>query len=551
MQMLPTVQRRPSRPQQLWLCAVAIGLAGVLAPTAAASGLSWSTPSSIDTQPLFAVSCPSTSLCVATDLNGNVLTSTNPTGGATAWTLASADPGEPLGPPSDLRSVSCPYSTLCVAVDGRGNVVTSTDPTGGASAWTVTNVDSGNGLSSVSCPLLDISFPQYCVAVDFAGNVVYTTGNPTGGASAWATAHIDTPEAFFTSVSCADFSSMCAAVDGNGNVLTSTEPTGGAGAWSAPVGIAAFANEPREPLEGISCPTIHFCAATDGYDYIDYEGYSRGDVITSTNPTGGAKAWSEPTQLALGLFAISCRSSEFCAAADLSGNVFASTEPPGNIGAWSNEHVDASKGLVSDITGLSCPSTTLCVAVDAQGNVLTGTPATEENEPEPEPKEEHTAGGGGGGKTGGGGNPPPVTIPFPPVEPPDRGPAPLTPAQLAALLSKQLVPSGKASKIGALLKHGGLSLIVQGLGAGTLTVQWYVVPPGAKLAKQSKAKPVLVASGKLTLAGTGTGKLKLQPTAAGRRLLKHARRIKIVAKGVFVASGGAAVSATGATVLRH
>jgi hypothetical protein len=415
----------------------------------------------------------------------------------------------------------------------------------------VANVDPGNGLSSVSCPLLDISSPQYCVAVDFAGNVVYTTGNPTHGASAWATAHIDAPEAEFTGVSCADFGSMCAAVDSKGNVLTSTEPELGS-SWSAPVGIAAFANEPREPLQGISCPTIHFCAATDGYDYLDYEGYSRGDIITSTKPTGGAAAWSEPMQLAFGLFAISCRSSEFCAAADLGGDVFASTEPQGNIGAWSNEHVDATNGLMSDITGLSCPSTTLCVAVDAQGNVLTGTAAAEEKEPEPAPQEEQPiiGGGGGAGKTGGG-NPPPITTVLPPpIEPPDGGPAPLTPAQLAALLSKQLVPSGKASKIGTVLKHGGLTLAVQGLTAGTLTVQWYVLP-GAKLARQVKAKPVLVATGKLTLAAAGVGTLQLHLTAAGRRLLKHARRVKVVARGVFVASDGAVANATSGMVVRR
>jgi hypothetical protein len=38
-----------------------------------------------------AVSCPSVSLCVAGDQNGNVLTSTDPTGGANAWTIVPVD----------------------------------------------------------------------------------------------------------------------------------------------------------------------------------------------------------------------------------------------------------------------------------------------------------------------------------------------------------------------------------------------------------------------------------------------------------------------------
>ena len=38
-----------------------------------------------------AVSCPSVSLCVAGDENGNILTSTDPTGGASAWTKSQID----------------------------------------------------------------------------------------------------------------------------------------------------------------------------------------------------------------------------------------------------------------------------------------------------------------------------------------------------------------------------------------------------------------------------------------------------------------------------
>ena len=47
----------------------------------------------------------------------------------------------PFGNPDPLYGVSCPSSGLCVAVDRAGNVVTSTNPTGGAAAWTVTDVD--------------------------------------------------------------------------------------------------------------------------------------------------------------------------------------------------------------------------------------------------------------------------------------------------------------------------------------------------------------------------------------------------------------------------
>ena len=83
---------------------------------------------------LIGVSCPSPSLCVAVSggsnnaNGGKVLTSTNPASGN--WKVAD------LGPSLDLRGVSCGTPSLCVAVAREGRMFVSTDPTGGASAWT-------------------------------------------------------------------------------------------------------------------------------------------------------------------------------------------------------------------------------------------------------------------------------------------------------------------------------------------------------------------------------------------------------------------------------
>ena len=172
-------------------------------------------------QDLEGVSCPSSGLCVAVDRGGNVVTSTNPTGGATAWTVTHVDGS------NGLDSVSCPSSGLCVAVDDAGNVVTSTNPTGGASAWTVTHVDGSRDLNSVSCPSSSL-----CVTVDDAGDVVTST-NPTGGAGAWTVSHVD-GFPWLYGVSCPS-SGLCVAVDGNGNVVTSTDPAGGAAAWTVTI----------------------------------------------------------------------------------------------------------------------------------------------------------------------------------------------------------------------------------------------------------------------------------------------------------------------------
>jgi hypothetical protein len=82
-----------------------------------------------------------------------------------AWKVTAADGG------NSLNAVSCPSTTLCVAVDGLGNALTSFAPTGAASKWTLTPAIDGNGsLEGVSC-----RESGSCVAVDDAGYAVVGT----------------------------------------------------------------------------------------------------------------------------------------------------------------------------------------------------------------------------------------------------------------------------------------------------------------------------------------------------------------------------------------
>ncbi len=119
------------------------------------------------------VSCPSSSLCVAVNGAGEVVTTRHPAFGRSAWTSAAVDGS------NHLAGVSCPSPSLCVAADWAGNVVTSTDPAGGTGAWTVAHVDGANALSGISCPSVSL-----CVTVDEAGNAL-TSSNPAGVAGAW------------------------------------------------------------------------------------------------------------------------------------------------------------------------------------------------------------------------------------------------------------------------------------------------------------------------------------------------------------------------------
>jgi hypothetical protein len=129
--------------------------------------------------------------------------------------------------------------------------------------------------------------------------------------------------------------------------------------------------------------------------------------------------------------------------------------------------------------------------------------------------------------------------------------ATISSAELAASLAKQLLPSGKAATITALLKAGGLVLSFKALEPGTLLVQWYEVPAGGRTAALAKAKSVLVASGQVSFTAAGTGKVKIRLTAAGRKLLMHSKTVKVEAKERFAVAGLAPASVTRPLLLRR
>jgi DNA-binding beta-propeller fold protein YncE len=127
----------------------------------------------------------------------------------------------------------------------------------------------------------------------------------------------------------------------------------------------------------------------------------------------------------------------------------------------------------------------------------------------------------------------------------------ITSAQIAALLAGQLTPSGKATKIPALLKSGGLAVVFNVPEAGAVVIGWYQLPLGAKLTKHANPNPVLVAAGRRTFVAAGTATITIKLTAAGKRLLKHAKKLKLTAKGSFTPTGKAPITTTKAFVLKH
>jgi hypothetical protein len=201
------------------------------------------------------VSCPSTTLCVAaavdrhgaTPWEGRILTTTDPLAGEWQTTQLSGS--------LELTGISCSGPTLCVAVARGGKIVTSTNPTGGASAWQVIGAPSGAGdLEGIDC------ITGLCAAGNATGNIL-TSPDPTRTPWSEAKAGI---AALVTGVSCPT-ASACLGVDNNGSVFTSTDPTGGSAAWHAE-NLVPFEASPGEAqfvhnaLFGASCASTSLCA---------------------------------------------------------------------------------------------------------------------------------------------------------------------------------------------------------------------------------------------------------------------------------------------------
>lgn len=156
---------------------------------------------------------------------------------------------------------------------------------------------------------------------------------------------------------------------------------------------------------------------------------------------------------------------------------------------------------------------------------------------------------------------PPVAAPVPaaPVPPPQTGSgavlgtteASVSPARIAALLRQDLSPAGRAARIATLLKASGFTIKFKALEAGKALIRWYELPPGARLANATKAKPILVASGRASFSTAGTKAVEIKLTAIGRRLLKNGKSVRLTAEGTFTPSGEGPVSVKKVFVLKR
>jgi hypothetical protein len=193
-----TVRVLVSSTLMLTLCLLGLGLASASASSNQYSGSPESAVTSDGRSivPLNAVSCPSTTLCVAVGSENNLIEGATTVGtyasGAWSWSRESSVGNDGTGQGS-LDAVSCPSVTLCVAAGSDGTdegVTTIGTDTSGTWSWStespVANDGTGFGvLKGVSCPSMTL-----CVAVGsdaFPGKGVITVGTYASGAWSWST----------------------------------------------------------------------------------------------------------------------------------------------------------------------------------------------------------------------------------------------------------------------------------------------------------------------------------------------------------------------------
>jgi hypothetical protein len=240
------------------------GIAGDLAATSTPLSGGWIEAQTSGDLPdgggIAVLSCTAGPFCIAgpyeaqsdSDDEGTTsLTTTDPTGGTSAWNYSESFieggiNGGPRAAKGTVPSLTCPSPTLCVAGDAKGGILTNTTPTN-SETWHYTQPDGTASINDLSCPSTSL-----CVGVDSQGRVIHST-NPTSGK--WSGATIDKGFAL-TAVSCAS-PGFCVAVDGHRHAFVSTNPTGGVSAWQKINGVDG-------DLTSIACPTAGLCVAVDG-----------------------------------------------------------------------------------------------------------------------------------------------------------------------------------------------------------------------------------------------------------------------------------------------
>jgi hypothetical protein len=288
-------------------------------------------------------------------------TSTDPEGGSAAWDVVS--PGF-AGEGGSIRGTSCPSKSFCAAATYEGEFSASAKPTE-QSAWSKpTNVGIAQ-LEEFSCPTTTFCLGAGRNASDETELAV--SEDPTAGAMAnWK---ISKPAGIEPAVSCEPDSGLptprviCLA-QGTGDTALEVS-TDGAQSWSPETFPGEFESVFGGPLS-VACPAATLCVAAN----------SNGAFTSSTNAAEPVSAsWAPARDLEvtegnndLVVESAACPSTSLCLGSDNAGRILTSTDPAKGASSWV---VEAPVDPYHSIVHVACPTTSLCVAVDDAGNVLT------------------------------------------------------------------------------------------------------------------------------------------------------------------------------------
>jgi hypothetical protein len=123
--------------------------------------------------------------------------------------------------------------------------------------------------------------------------------------------------------------------------------------------------------------------------------------------------------------------------------------------------------------------------------------------------------------------------------------------EIAALIAGELIPRGRAARIASMLRSGVFKALFTAPEAGTARIYWYYLPRASKRASNTARSPVLVASGGLTFHAAGTASLSIRLAAAGWRMFRASRRLRLTANCIFTPAGATAVRASATFELRR
>src|SRR5262249_3308899 len=110
--------------------------------------------------------------------------------------------------------------------------------------------------------------------------------------------------------------------------------------------------------------------------------------------------------------------------------------------------------------------------------------------------------------------------------------------QIRARVAHQLTPRGRAARIARVRRGRGFTLPVKAPMQGRLEVNWF-----ATRSRRAGAKRVLVATGHVRYVVADTQPVRLRLTRTGRRLLRHATSLRLIAQGRFAPTGYQPISA--------